>query len=620
MMRVVGEKRSRQLGNRIRKKRWTLEGAVIDTLKCHKPVFELFQGIIMGTFIDLTGQRFGRWTVIERARDAQKKNIYWICRCDCGTIRSVAGTSLRSGISVSCGCEKDEKTSSRTRNLVEDLSGQRFGMWTVIQRDFSNNTSSKRGARWICRCDCGTERSVLGYALKTKRTTSCGCSNGEKAIIDLTGLRFGKLLVQERDLSAPNLGKGTRWICKCDCGKTVSVLSGRLRSGQTQSCGCNKNLTSIPEELEGKKFGSWIVQNRDQTKKGKGAFYICQCDCGNVRSIPAYVLTKGLSKSCGCKKSVPEEDLCGRQFGQLTVIGIDESKKGKGIYWLCRCDCGTTKSYRSNILKKGKVRSCGCLSRKQSSERNFLDIKGQRFGRLVVIAVDHKERDNSGNTTIVWRCKCDCGNEIAVSGVALRGGSTKSCGCLQAEQSAQRAKERTIDLRGKRFGLLTVVERVELDESGNGLGVWKCQCDCGNIKFVQGYSLRKGMVTSCGCLKQSRLELYVLQYFDEMGYINAVDYEYQKRYNDLRGNGNRMLSYDFAFYSNQKLCYLIECQGQQHYGPVGIFGGEEQFAKQQLYDEIKKEYASKLGVPLIEIPFFTETYEKVKELLKGFGI
>lgn len=134
--------------------------------------------------------------------------------------------------------------------------------------------------------------------------------------------------------------------------------------------------------------------------------------------------------------------------------------------------------------------------------------------------------------------------------------------------------------------MLTVIERVELEDSG--YGKWKCLCDCGNIKLADGYLLRNGYISSCGCLKQSKLELFVLQYFEEKGYISSVDYEYQKRFEDLRGYGEGILSYDFAFYKNQKLMYLIECQGQQHYQPVEIFGGEDQFAKQQLHDELKK--------------------------------
>ena len=53
---------------------------------------------------------------------------------------------------------------------------------------------------------------------------------------DLTEQRFGKLVVLER---TNNMGKQTAWLCKCDCGKEKSVPSWNLVSGQTKSCGCS---------------------------------------------------------------------------------------------------------------------------------------------------------------------------------------------------------------------------------------------------------------------------------------------------------------------------------------------------------------------------------------------
>lgn len=78
-----------------------------------------------------------------------------------------------------------------------------------------------------------------------------------------------------------------------------------------------------------------------------------------------------------------------------------------------------------------------------------------------------------------------------------------------------------------------------------------------------------------------------------------------------------MVSYPmiFAVYRNGRLKFLIECQGQQHYRPVEMFGGEEQFAKQQIHDEIKRNYAKDIGVKLIEIPYTAEVYENVKKIL-----
>ena len=54
-------------------------------------------------------------------------------------------------------------------------------------------------------------------------------------LIDLTGRRFGRLLVVEKH---GNKGKAVAWLCKCDCGSEVIVRGHDLRNGATQSCGC----------------------------------------------------------------------------------------------------------------------------------------------------------------------------------------------------------------------------------------------------------------------------------------------------------------------------------------------------------------------------------------------
>ena len=58
----------------------------------------------MSSLIDLTGQRFGRLTVVERVKSPYGTNAFWRCRCDCGNEVVVIGTSLRRGESKSCGC------------------------------------------------------------------------------------------------------------------------------------------------------------------------------------------------------------------------------------------------------------------------------------------------------------------------------------------------------------------------------------------------------------------------------------------------------------------------------------------------------------------------------------
>ena len=73
---------------------------------------------------DLTGQKFGRWTVIKRGEDKIDKNgrhrTSWICKCECGNIKNVVSQALTSGDSKSCGCLQLEMTRLATE---KDLSG-----------------------------------------------------------------------------------------------------------------------------------------------------------------------------------------------------------------------------------------------------------------------------------------------------------------------------------------------------------------------------------------------------------------------------------------------------------------------------------------------------------------
>lgn len=60
--------------------------------------------------LNLVNQRFGRWLVLSQSGKTKHGNLMWECKCECGTIAKLAGGSLRSGLSVSCGCYKIEQT------------------------------------------------------------------------------------------------------------------------------------------------------------------------------------------------------------------------------------------------------------------------------------------------------------------------------------------------------------------------------------------------------------------------------------------------------------------------------------------------------------------------------
>ena len=112
-----------------------------------------------------------------------------------------------------------------------DLIGQRFGIYTVIGAAEST-TSGRR--RWLCRCDCGTERIVLGSNLKNGHSESCGC----RRIRDLTGERVGRLTVLERSERYASRGKRNvrLWKCLCDCGNITYKATDTLTNPQQSMC------------------------------------------------------------------------------------------------------------------------------------------------------------------------------------------------------------------------------------------------------------------------------------------------------------------------------------------------------------------------------------------------
>src|SRR5579864_4915183 len=102
-------------------------------------------------------------------------------------------------------------------------------------------------------------------------------------------------------------------------------------------------------------------------------------------------------------------DMTGRKFGRYTAV--EYLGEGK---WKCICECGSIGYPRGDGLRRGTIRSCGCLQKEEVAARQFIDIRGQKFSRLTVL-----EYTNVGNK---WKCKCDCGNFSYVVGGDLRQG------------------------------------------------------------------------------------------------------------------------------------------------------------------------------------------------------
>lgn len=115
----------------------------------------------MGKLIDLTGQRFGRLTVIERAGADSHRQMLWKCVCDCGNETIVRGHALREREICSCGCFRKER--SRTHGLT----GTRlYRIWRNMKsRCLNKNNPSYKdyGGRGIGICDEWRETFIKFY-------------------------------------------------------------------------------------------------------------------------------------------------------------------------------------------------------------------------------------------------------------------------------------------------------------------------------------------------------------------------------------------------------------------------------------------------------------------------
>ena len=199
-------------------------------------------------FEDLTGQKFGRLTAIERGEDyiisSGRHYPTWRCKCDCGNEVVVRARALKSGGTQSCGCYREELRKQRTEDILDSFIGKKFNNLTVVDKAPAKIGPDGRTIQQVvCQCDCGNKRIVSINSLRSNSVKTCGeCDLTGSRLIDLTRQRFGRLVVEKRvdNYISPKGLKFSQWLCKCDCGNECVVRSIHLRTGYVQSCGCLK--------------------------------------------------------------------------------------------------------------------------------------------------------------------------------------------------------------------------------------------------------------------------------------------------------------------------------------------------------------------------------------------
>lgn len=126
----------------------------------------------------------------------------------------------------------------KKRSGYIDIVGEKFGKLSITG-EFVSDKYKKKQTFYTYICDCGNEGIVYrGNLIRENGTRSCGCLLGSNVAIDLTGKRFGKWVAKERIKSTKEKRWETTYLCECDCGTIREIIGIYLTRGHTVNCGC----------------------------------------------------------------------------------------------------------------------------------------------------------------------------------------------------------------------------------------------------------------------------------------------------------------------------------------------------------------------------------------------
>ena len=185
--------------------------------------------------IDLTGQKFGRLTVLEFV-PSDGKSSKWKCKCECGNETVTSLAYLKSGDTKSCGCLLKDFAKKNIREVhkkIKFVKDKRYRDYDGLEKngikivDFYgyNKTGDRR--LYNCICTCGKIFQAVPNSILSGRLKSCGCRENYKSIVvDRVGDRVGILTC----IAFKEIKNGqSHWLCRCDCGNETIVSQANLK-------------------------------------------------------------------------------------------------------------------------------------------------------------------------------------------------------------------------------------------------------------------------------------------------------------------------------------------------------------------------------------------------------
>jgi len=271
--------------------------------------------------LELAGQKFNRWTVIREVEKPRNKpsNSYWECQCDCGTIRVLSGNVVKTGHSKSCGCLRSEKSAEniigfhpqQIKYTPQEATARR------AFRNYDDGYLSFEEFFELSKFNCQYCNIVPSNLAKSENLSDYFIKNGNFAYSGLDRV----------DSSKPHCIDNIITCCMyCNKAKSALEMSQFIKHlirmiGYRSLMWLDSYLNVIPPSIihlpilfnrsndyltpfdgdivPGIIIGKWTIIAEAGPDEGGRKRMWCRCVCGIERSVDAYSIAKGTSRSCG---------------------------------------------------------------------------------------------------------------------------------------------------------------------------------------------------------------------------------------------------------------------------------------------------------------------------------
>ena len=268
------------------------------------------------------------------------------------------------------------------------------------------------------------------------------------------------------------------------------------------------------------------------------------------------------------------------------------------------CNCPIHGNFRTcwNVIKNGSgCPDCGKIQ-SAKNRRNSYEYVKSIFEKYDMVLISEKYSNNEEKLAFICNKHKDKGIQYMSFGQLITRKRCPECGKEIGIKKQTKKHEDFLEevklIHGDKY-----IVKGEYQKARSHIWLYCVKCD-DDFLITPHHLLAGHGCPTCNISKgEEKIKLILNN--------NNVNFVQQYTFDDCRNK--RCLPFDFAIFKNNELFCLIEYQGVQHYKPVEVFGGKEQFRKQQYIDNIKRQYCLNNKIKLIEIPHFK--YKNIENIL-----